>query len=200
MISYALLLVTDFCIMAWVFTSIIGTRRTLRIRKNMVKLAVYNHFAYALIFSIIAAIGFVIWDLLAHLYPSEGCLKVYPHTYSHYYVFTKTYMYVFIVIDIIIVCLHEDCSSHVFLKSTNVFSSFHKRIHYQPWSKPWPDSSRNLGYLIICMSHYCTCIYVGLNIHVHACSWDKNDKITKYCFDTPYLPMWYYKLFTNVIL
>ncbi len=75
-VSYGLLVLVDIAIMFWIFSAIVETRRTLRVRKNLVKLSMYNHFSYALIFAMLATIGFVIWDILAHFYPSNGCLTV----------------------------------------------------------------------------------------------------------------------------
>ncbi len=93
-VSYGLLVLVDIAIMFWIFSAIVETRRTLRVRKNLAKLSMYNHFSYALIFSMLATIGFVIWDILAHFYPSNGCLTVCVQNLSlvplnflnHYYV------------------------------------------------------------------------------------------------------------------
>ncbi|XP_064394797.1 transmembrane protein 87A-like [Halichondria panicea] len=73
-VSYGLLVLVDIAIMFWIFSAIVETRRTLRVRKNLVKLSMYNHFSYALIFAMLATIGFVIWDILAHFFPSNDCL------------------------------------------------------------------------------------------------------------------------------
>ena len=48
-----LLLAVDAAIIYWVFVSIVATRRALRLRKNFVKMSLYNHFAYTLIFGIL---------------------------------------------------------------------------------------------------------------------------------------------------
>jgi len=75
-VTLALLLLLDTFIFYWIFTAIVDTRRTLRLRKNYVKLAMYNHFAYTLIFAILATIGFTIWVFVALEYPSGLCLTV----------------------------------------------------------------------------------------------------------------------------
>ena len=75
-VTLALLLIFDTFVMYWIFTAIVDTRRTLRLRKNYVKLAMYNHFAYTLIFAIVASLGFVVWALVTLNFPSGGCLTV----------------------------------------------------------------------------------------------------------------------------
>ena len=76
MVTFALLLLLDTFIFYWIFISIVDTRRTLRLRKNYVKLAMYNHFAYTLIFAILATLGFIVWSFVVLQYPSGMCLKV----------------------------------------------------------------------------------------------------------------------------
>lgn len=76
MVTLVLLLLLDTFIFYWIFTSIVDTRRTLRLRKNYVKLAMYNHFAYTLIFAIVATIAFIVWVFVALEYPSGMCLTV----------------------------------------------------------------------------------------------------------------------------
>lgn len=73
-VTLALLLLLDTFIFYWIFTAIVDTRRTLRLRKNYVKLAMYNHFAYTLIFAIVATIAFIIWVFIDLEYPSGLCL------------------------------------------------------------------------------------------------------------------------------
>ena len=60
-----------------IFTSLVTVRRALRLRKNYVKLSLYNHFAYTLIFAIIAAAVFAIWSFVEINFPKNGCLKVW---------------------------------------------------------------------------------------------------------------------------
>ena len=47
-------------------------------RKNYVKLSMYNHFAYTLIFAIVAALGFTVWMFVEVNFPKNGCLEVRP--------------------------------------------------------------------------------------------------------------------------
>lgn len=75
-VTLALLLLLDTLIFYWIFTSIVDTRRTLRLRKNYVKLSMYNHFSYMLIFAIVSTIGFLIWVFVDLEYPSAMCLTV----------------------------------------------------------------------------------------------------------------------------
>ena len=68
------LLIFDSCTHA--ITALIGVRRALRLRKNYVKLAMYNHFAYTLIFSLLATLAFTIWLFVEFNFPKAGCLEV----------------------------------------------------------------------------------------------------------------------------
>ena len=74
--TLALLLIFDTLVIYWIFTAIVDTRRTLRLRKNYVKLAMYNHFAYTLVFAIVASLGFVVWALVTLNFPAGNCLTV----------------------------------------------------------------------------------------------------------------------------
>uniref|UniRef100_W5N6Z7 Transmembrane protein 87A n=1 Tax=Lepisosteus oculatus TaxID=7918 RepID=W5N6Z7_LEPOC len=53
----------DSCVMWWthVFISLSQTIRLLKLRKNVVKLALYRHFTNTLIFSVLASMIFIIW-------------------------------------------------------------------------------------------------------------------------------------------
>ena len=75
-VTLALLLIFDTFVMYWIFTAIVDTRRTLRLRKNYVKLAMYNHFSYTLMFAIVASLGFVVWALVTLNFPARNCLTV----------------------------------------------------------------------------------------------------------------------------
>lgn len=63
--QYALIPVTllDVALCWWVFTSLVQTTRTLRIRKNVVKLTLYHHFTNTLIFTVIASLAYLIWSI-----------------------------------------------------------------------------------------------------------------------------------------
>lgn len=51
----------DSCVMWWIFISLSQTTRLLKLRRNVVKLSLYQHFTNTLIFSVIASIIFIIW-------------------------------------------------------------------------------------------------------------------------------------------
>ncbi|XP_017331935.1 transmembrane protein 87A [Ictalurus punctatus] len=52
---------TDSCVIWWVFISLSQTTRLLKLRRNVVKLSLYQHFTNTLIFSVLASIIFIIW-------------------------------------------------------------------------------------------------------------------------------------------
>ncbi|XP_033100533.1 transmembrane protein 87A-like isoform X3 [Anneissia japonica] len=60
------LAVLDAVICYWIFTNLVDTTRTLRLRRNVVKLWLYRHFTNALIFCIIAAVIFIAWSTKQH--------------------------------------------------------------------------------------------------------------------------------------
>ncbi|XP_042189009.1 transmembrane protein 87A isoform X2 [Callorhinchus milii] len=45
----------------WIFVSLAQTIKTLKLRKNVVKLSLYRHFTNTLILAILASVGFMIW-------------------------------------------------------------------------------------------------------------------------------------------
>ncbi|XP_049597330.1 transmembrane protein 87A-like [Syngnathus scovelli] len=51
----------DSCVMWWIFISLSQTTRLLKLRRNVVKLSLYQHFTNTLIFSMLASIVFIIW-------------------------------------------------------------------------------------------------------------------------------------------
>lgn len=55
------LTVLDVSICWWIFTSLVQTTRTLRIRKNVVKLTLYRHFTNTLIFTVLASLAYMIY-------------------------------------------------------------------------------------------------------------------------------------------
>lgn len=57
-----------------IFRSLVDTSRTLRLRRNLVKLWLYRHFTNALIFCVVAAVVFLVWSLKAHRI--NTCVKV----------------------------------------------------------------------------------------------------------------------------
>ncbi|XP_003385804.1 PREDICTED: transmembrane protein 87A-like [Amphimedon queenslandica] len=64
MLTFGLLFLLDTGIVYWIFSALINTRRNLRVRKNTVKLALYNHLGYALIATVIASLTFIIWQFI----------------------------------------------------------------------------------------------------------------------------------------
>uniref|UniRef100_A0A0N5AW21 Lung seven transmembrane receptor family protein n=1 Tax=Syphacia muris TaxID=451379 RepID=A0A0N5AW21_9BILA len=66
------LVIVEVIIFWWVFTSIINTMRTLRVRRNEVKLAVYRHFTNALCFAVTISAVFMMWTIYIHNF--QKCL------------------------------------------------------------------------------------------------------------------------------
>ncbi|XP_054263065.1 transmembrane protein 87A-like [Macrosteles quadrilineatus] len=60
------LAVLDSAICWWIFTSLVQTTRTLRLRRNMVKLNLYRHFTNTLIFAVISSVVFMLYSIKAH--------------------------------------------------------------------------------------------------------------------------------------
>ncbi|VDM59590.1 unnamed protein product [Angiostrongylus costaricensis] len=67
------LVITEIVIFYWIFTSLGSTMRTLKLRRNEVKLTVYRHFMNTLVFAVIASVIFMVWSLVYHIFPT--CLK-----------------------------------------------------------------------------------------------------------------------------
>ncbi|XP_055837976.1 transmembrane protein 87A [Episyrphus balteatus] len=65
------LAVLDSGICWWIFTSLVQTTRTLRLRRNMVKLSLYRHFTNTLIFSVIASVIFMLYSI--RIRRTENC-------------------------------------------------------------------------------------------------------------------------------
>lgn len=60
------LAVLDSAICWWIFTSLVQTTRTLRLRRNMVKLTLYRHFTNTLIFAVISSVIFMLFSIKTH--------------------------------------------------------------------------------------------------------------------------------------
>ncbi|XP_033736141.1 transmembrane protein 87A-like [Pecten maximus] len=60
------LAIIDASICWWIFASLIQTTRTLRLRRNIVKLSLYRHFTNLLIFAVLASVVYMIWSLSSH--------------------------------------------------------------------------------------------------------------------------------------
>jgi len=66
------LAVIDSSICWWVFSALVQTTRTLRLRRNVVKLSLYRHFTHVLIFAVLSSVIFMLWSIKFH--KMEGCL------------------------------------------------------------------------------------------------------------------------------
>ncbi|KAK3929955.1 Transmembrane protein 87A [Frankliniella fusca] len=58
------LLDSAFC--WWIFSNLVQTMRTLRLRRNLVKLSLYRHFSNALYFSVLASCCFMLYSIRYH--------------------------------------------------------------------------------------------------------------------------------------
>ncbi|KAL0267330.1 UNVERIFIED_CONTAM: hypothetical protein PYX00_009627 [Menopon gallinae] len=56
----------DSIICWWIFTALIQTTRTLRLRRNLVKLNLYRHFTNTLIFAVLASVVFMLYSIKAY--------------------------------------------------------------------------------------------------------------------------------------
>ncbi|XP_029983334.1 LOW QUALITY PROTEIN: transmembrane protein 87A-like [Sphaeramia orbicularis] len=62
LVAYLSLSLIDSAVMWWIFSSVLSqTTRLLKLRRNVVKLSLYQHFTNTLIFSVVASIIFIIW-------------------------------------------------------------------------------------------------------------------------------------------
>ncbi|KAL5009234.1 hypothetical protein ScPMuIL_014815 [Solemya velum] len=60
------LAVTDASICWWISFDLVQTTRTLRLKRNIVKLSLYRHFTNTLIFAVLASIVYMIWSIVQH--------------------------------------------------------------------------------------------------------------------------------------
>ncbi|XP_063240596.1 transmembrane protein 87A [Bacillus rossius redtenbacheri] len=67
------LAVLDSAVCWWIFTSLVQTMRTLRLRRNVVKLSLYRHFTNTLIFAVVASVIFMLYSIKYH--KMAICLK-----------------------------------------------------------------------------------------------------------------------------
>lgn len=67
------LAVIDSSICWWVFSALVQTTRTLRLRRNLVKLSLYRHFTNTLVFAVLASVVFMLWSIKFH--KLVECLK-----------------------------------------------------------------------------------------------------------------------------
>ncbi|CAG0885497.1 unnamed protein product [Cyprideis torosa] len=57
----------------WIFSSLMATLRTLRLRRNVVKLNLYRHFTSVLVIAVVASIGFMLWQIQSQTF--AVCVK-----------------------------------------------------------------------------------------------------------------------------
>ncbi|KAK3862795.1 hypothetical protein Pcinc_031373 [Petrolisthes cinctipes] len=57
----------------WIFSALVQTTRTLRLRRNLVKLSLYRHFTNTLAFAVLASVVFMLWSITYHEF--EDCLR-----------------------------------------------------------------------------------------------------------------------------
>ena len=60
------LAVIDSVICWWIFISLLQTMKTLRLRRNVVKLSLYRHFSNTIIFCVLASIALLLWSIKIH--------------------------------------------------------------------------------------------------------------------------------------
>lgn len=68
------LAILDASICWWIFMSLVQTTRTLRIRRNVVKLSLYRHFTNTLIFAVLASVAYMIWSIKTHRFAKNNCI------------------------------------------------------------------------------------------------------------------------------
>lgn len=60
------LAILDSIICWWIFVSLLSTMKTLRLRRNVMKLQLYRHFANIVGFMVVASVIFILWDIQTH--------------------------------------------------------------------------------------------------------------------------------------
>ncbi|KAL3078381.1 hypothetical protein niasHS_012042 [Heterodera schachtii] len=63
----------EICIAWWIFSSLVGTMRSLRLRRNEVKLNLYRHFTNVLGIGLSVAVLYMLWSLYVHLL--QKCMR-----------------------------------------------------------------------------------------------------------------------------
>lgn len=66
MLANVPLAIVDAAICWWIFSGLVQTTRTLRLRRNIVKLSLYRHFTNTLIFAVLASITYMAWSITQH--------------------------------------------------------------------------------------------------------------------------------------
>lgn len=73
LLAIVLLALLDSLVCWWVFSALVATSRTLRLRRNTTKLALYSHFTNVLAAAVVSSVLFMIWSIRYHQY--EECLQ-----------------------------------------------------------------------------------------------------------------------------
>lgn len=60
------LIILEIGIAYWIFTSLINTMRSLRMRRNEVKLSLYRYFTNVLFGSVFVAVIYMMWSIYIH--------------------------------------------------------------------------------------------------------------------------------------
>lgn len=69
------LAILDSIICWWIFVSLMATMKTLRLRRNVMKLAIYRHFANIVVFMVVASVIFILWDIQTHR--TGACIEIW---------------------------------------------------------------------------------------------------------------------------
>jgi hypothetical protein len=67
----------------WIFTSLVATMRTLTIRQNHIKLALYRQFTNVLALSLAVSVVFMIWSLYIHVF--QKCMSGWKELWVSFY-------------------------------------------------------------------------------------------------------------------
>lgn len=63
MLAVIPLALLDSLICWWVFSALVATTRTLRLRRNPTKLSLYRHFTNVLAAAVVASMAFMVWSI-----------------------------------------------------------------------------------------------------------------------------------------
>lgn len=69
------LAILDSIICWWIFVSLMQTMKTLRLRRNVMKLSIYRHFANIVVFMVVASVIFILWDIQTHR--TGACIEIW---------------------------------------------------------------------------------------------------------------------------
>lgn len=77
LLSKLALVIIDSIIYYWIFTNLLKTTQSLRMKRNIVKLNVYRQFTNTLLFSILISLVFMIWSLKSNYF--TDCITGWRH-------------------------------------------------------------------------------------------------------------------------